>query len=118
MQSGRAFSFVGKRHELSDTLCYNRDYYIFTFGLYGYYWYFVSLEELERANGKEGSGCLWTILLLVPIVSFFSIWHYSSEYADFVDNKYPGIAIFILWIVFSPAVWFLVQSDLNRAASR
>jgi hypothetical protein len=38
------------------------------------------------------------------------------EYAEFVDNKYPGIAVFILWILFAPAVWFLVQLDLNRAA--
>jgi hypothetical protein len=24
--------------------------------------------------------------------------------------------VFILWILFVPAVWFLVQLDLNRAA--
>ena len=93
-------------------------YYIVSLGLYGFYWYFVTLEELHQANGKERSGCLWTFLFFVPIASLFSMWHYSYEYADFVDEKYPGIGIFILWLVFSPAVWFLVQSDLNRAADR
>ena len=87
-------------------------------GFYGIYWYFVTLEELHKANGREESGCLWTFLLFVPIVSLFSFWHYSQEYSEFVADKYPGIGIFILWIVFSPAVWFLVQSDLNRAASQ
>ena len=38
--------------------------------------------------------------------------------ADFVAEKYPGIGIFVLWLLFSPAVWFLVQSDLNRVANR
>ena len=93
-------------------------YYIVSVSLYGIYWYFVTLEELHEANSKEKSGCLWTILLFVPIASLFSMWHYSYEYAEFVDYKYPGIGIFILWLVFSPAVWFLVQSDLNRSADR
>ena len=53
-----------------------------------------------------------------PLANLFAYWHHSSEYAQFVDNKYPGIAIFILWIVFAPVVWFLVQSDLNRAAGQ
>lgn len=93
-------------------------YFILTLGIYGIYWYFATLEELQVANGKERSGCLWTILFLVPILSLIANWKHSFEYAEFVDDKYPGIAIFILWIVFSPVVWFLVQSDLNRAAQR
>lgn len=91
--------------------------YIITFGIYGLYWFYVTFNELSTANGKtEGAGCLWTFLLLIPIASLFSIWKHSTEYAEFVDNKYPGIALFILWLVFAPAVWFLVQLDLNRAA--
>ena len=91
---------------------------IISFGIYLIYWYFASLEELHQANGKEPSGCLWTLLSLVPILNLFAYWHHSSEYTTFVNGKYPAIAISILWIVFSPAVWFLVQSDLNRAANR
>lgn len=91
--------------------------YIITLGFYGLYWFYVTFNEMATANGKtEGSGCLWTFLLLIPIASLFSIWKHSEEYGEFVDNKYPGIAIFILWLVFAPAVWFLVQLDLNRAA--
>ncbi len=92
---------------------------IITFGIYTIYWYYVTLEELSEANGElEGSGCMWTILYIIPFINLFANWHHSSEYSKFVDNKYPEIAIFILWIVFSPVVWFLVQSDLNRAARR
>ncbi len=91
---------------------------IVTFGIYTIYWYYVTLDELHRANGKaEGAG-MWTLLSIIPLVNLIAQWHHSFEYARFVDDKYPGIAIFILWIVFSPVVWFLVQSDLNRAAPR
>ena len=91
--------------------------FIITLSIYGIYWFHVTLNELYRANGnEEGSGCLWTILYLIPIAQFFAYWHHSNQYARFTNNKYPGIAIFILWLVFSPVVWFLVQSDLNRAA--
>ena len=91
--------------------------YIITLGIYGLYWFYVTYNELRIANGKdEGSGCLWTFLLIIPIAQFFAWWQHSMEYAEFVDEKYPGIAIFILWIVFTPIVWFLVQMDLNRAA--
>ena len=89
---------------------------IITLGIYAIYWFYASLGELHRANGKEGGGCLWTILALIPIAHLFAWWHYSHEYAAFIRGKYPGIAIFILWIVFPPVVWFLVQLDLNRAA--
>ena len=91
---------------------------IVTFGIYTIYWYYVTLDELHKANGKaEGAG-MWTFLTIIPFIQLFAYWHYSVEYAEFVADKYPGIGIFILWFVFSPAVWFLVQSDLNRAASQ
>lgn len=91
--------------------------FIITFGIYGIYWFYVTLDELYRANGNdEGSGCLWTILYIIPIISLFAYWHQSYEYDKFINGRYPGIAIFILWIVFAPAVWFLVQRDLNAAA--
>ena len=91
--------------------------FIVTLGLYAIYWFYVTLKELHIANSKnEGAGG-WTVLGLIPIANLFALWHYSMEYEQFIDKKYPGIAIFILWLVFSPAVWFLVQSDLNNAAS-
>ena len=93
-------------------------YLILTLGIYSIYWFYVTLRELEVGNGKERSGWLWAVLYIVPFVNLIAYWRHSFEYAEFVEEKYPGIAIFILWIVFSPVVWFLVQSDLNKAAQR
>ena len=91
---------------------------IVTLGIYAIYWFHVTLNELHRANGKQERAVIWTLLLFVPFGSLFSYWHHSFEYSRFVSQKYPGIAIFILWLVFSPVVWFLVQIDLNRAADQ
>ena len=89
---------------------------IITFGIYAIYWYHVTLGELHIANRKtEGAG-MWTFLSIIPILSLFAYWHHAEEYSEFVGGRYPGIGVFILWLVFSPIVWFLVQSDLNRAA--
>ena len=89
---------------------------IVTLGLYAIYWYYVTLKEMKIANGKDEGVGLWTLLSVIPIANLFADWHYSFEYAQFNNERYPGIAIFILWIVFAPVVWFLVQSDLNRVA--
>lgn len=91
---------------------------IITLGIYTVYWFYVTLGELYRGNGRPKGAGLWTILTLVPIAQYFSYWHYANEYTEFVDEKYPAIAVFLLWTVFSPAVWFLVQSDLNQVANR
>ena len=90
---------------------------IIILGIYTIYWFHVTLGELYKANGRvDEKRWLWTILYIIPIAQFFAYWHQSEQYAQFVSNKYPGIAIFILWIVFAPVVWSLVQTDLNRAA--
>ncbi len=90
---------------------------IITLGIYTIYWFHVTLKETQTANGdKERRVWPWTILSIVPIANLFAWWRYSEEYAQFVSQKYPGIAIFILWIVFAPVVWFLVQTELNRVA--
>ncbi len=92
--------------------------FIFTLGLYGIYWFYVSLKEMHVANGKAGAGSgLWTVLLLIPIANLFALWRYAQEYSAFSGGKYPGIVIFIMELVLDPIVWFLVQRELNRAAS-
>ncbi len=75
------------------------------------------MRELHIANGKEANAGLWTVLALVPIGFFFAYWHYAWEYAQFVDQKYPAVLIFLAWIIFFPVAWFLVQTELNKAAT-
>ena len=91
--------------------------FIITLGIYGIYWYYVSLKEMHIANRRAevGSG-KWTLLLLIPVAYLFALWHYAQEYAKFSGDRYLGIVIFILELLLDPVVWFLVQRDLNRSA--
>lgn len=89
---------------------------VITLGIYIIYWYYVTLNEIYQSNGRPTASGMWTFLSVLPIAQYFAYWHYANEYAEFVDEKYPAIGIFVLWILFSPAAWFLIQSDLNRAA--
>lgn len=91
--------------------------YVITAGIYGIYWFYATLKELHLANYTDARAGWWTVLLLVPIANIFAFWHHAHQYAQFIGEKYPGIGIFLLWLVFAPAAWFLVQRDLNRAAS-
>ena len=92
--------------------------FVVTIGIYGIYWFYSTLKELHVANGEEDAGeILWTILMFIPLANFFSYWHYSGECAAFTGEKYPRFVMFILWIFFSPAVWLLMQLELNKAAT-
>ncbi len=90
---------------------------IVTLGLYVIYWYYVTLKELHIANGKEANVGLWTLLVVVPIANLFADWHHSSEFAQFTHDKYPTLVMFLAWVVFFPIAWFLVQTELNKAAT-
>ena len=89
---------------------------IITLGIYVLYWFYSTLKELQIANGKDERAVMWIIFLFIPILNYFAAWHYASEYAAFNGDKYPALLIFLAWIVFVPSVWFLVQTDLNKAA--
>ena len=89
---------------------------IITLGIYVLYWFYSTLKELQIANGKDERAVMWIIFLFIPILNYFAAWHYASEYAAFNGDKYPALLIFLAWIVFVPIVWFLVQTDLNKAA--
>ena len=89
---------------------------IITLGIYIIYWYHSTLKELHIANGKSDGALLWTIFLFLPLLNYFSYWHYSSEFGEFNAGKYPSLVVFLAWVVFAPIVWILVQTELNKAA--
>ena len=79
----------------------------------------MTLKEIHIANGSSDGPGLWTVLYVIPFVNFLAYWHYSDQYAKFTGQGEPflyTLVFFILWIVFSPAVWFFVQRDLNSVA--
>ena len=90
--------------------------YIITFSLYGIYWFYVTPTEMVSHKGLSGSPGLWTILLFLGPLGLCSYWQQSKAVQAISDGRYSPILIFILWIFFSPAVWAITHSELNRLA--
>ncbi|MBL7995181.1 DUF4234 domain-containing protein [bacterium] len=90
---------------------------IITLGIYVIYWFYQTASELKGiANDPEASPGLWTVLLFIPFGAFYSYYKYGELYEKVSTEKMNRWLLFVLWLVFSPAVWFLVQMDLNKRA--
>lgn len=92
---------------------------IITFGIYSIYWFYqISTEMKYVAKDNEASPGLWTFLLFIPFANFWSYYKFSELYEKISSDKFNKWLLFVLWIVFSPAVWFIVQSEMNKKADQ
>jgi len=90
---------------------------IITLGIYAIYWFYCTAEELKYLSKDEtASPALWTVLLFVPFGALYSYYKYCSLYEVVSPDKFNRWLLFVIWIVFSPAVWFIVQTELNKRA--
>jgi hypothetical protein len=90
---------------------------IVTLGLYSIYWFYQTALELKAITAdSDAAPALWTVLLFIPFGAIYSFYKYGEIYEAASDPRMDRWIIFLLWIVFSPAVWFIVQTDLNRRA--
>ena len=89
--------------------------YIITFGFYGLYWFYVTADEMKSiTRDEEASPILWTILLLIPVAFLYSFYKYSESFQKISSEHLNMWILFLLWIVFPPAVWFIAQIELNK----
>ena len=92
--------------------------FVVTLGFYGDYWFYVTSKEMLAYKKLDGSPGLWTVLFLIPVANLYAYWKYSKVIDAVTDGKYQTILIFILWIFFAPAVWYLTQTELNKLATQ
>ena len=86
---------------------------IVTFGIYEIYWFYATAKKLVEYRKLAGSPILWTILLFTP---FGSYWKHGKAIVEVTDSKYPFLLIYVLWLLFNPAVWLLTRIELNKLA--
>ena len=91
--------------------------YIITFGIYGIYWFYVTSDEMLERIKLDGSPGWWTFMLFVPPLGLYSFWKHGEAVEALTEGRYSKVLIFVLWLVFSPAVWGLTQPELNKRAS-
>ena len=90
---------------------------VITLGIYGIYWFYVTSKEMIEHKELEGSAGLWTFLLFIPFISIYAQYKQGEAVEALSDGAISKWLIFILWLVFSPAVWFITQTELNKRAS-
>ena len=91
---------------------------IITFGIYSIYWFYQTAVEMKNmAQAHRAEPALWTVLLFIPIANFYSYFKYSELYEFISTDKFNRWILFLLWIFFSPAVWLIVQMQLNSRAT-
>ena len=92
---------------------------IITFGIYAIYWFFKISEEMKFVGkDAEASPGLWTVLLFVPIANIYSYYKFSELYEKISSDHFNKWLLFVIWLVFAPAVWFIVQTEMNRKAEQ
>lgn len=88
---------------------------IVTVGLYGVYWFYATATDMANQQKREEPVFLWTLLIFVPLISFYAYYKYS-ELFERVSPDINRWILFLLWMLFPPAVWMLVQLKLNKLA--
>lgn len=87
--------------------------YVITLGIYGIYWFYSTLDEMTAYRGERTESCLWTIALFIPIVNLFAWWKYASTVDKLTNGRYPAIVMWLLGLFVIPALWIVVQLELN-----
>lgn len=92
---------------------------IVTVGFYAIYWFYQTACELKSlADDQEAEPGLWTVLLFIPFAGLYSYYKYGELYEKVSTEGFNRWLMFLLWLVFSPAVWIIVQIDLNKRAQQ
>ena len=92
---------------------------IITFGIYGIYWFYKISEEMKYVGkDMEASPALWTVLLFVPFAGLWSYYKFSELYEKVSPDHFNKWILWLLWVVFAPAVWFIVQTEMNKQADQ
>lgn len=87
---------------------------IVTLSIYWIYWFYVTQKQLAEGTDAYFSPVWRTIGLFIPIYNFLVMWRMSHDCEAVTDQDGP--ILFLLWIVFVPVFWYLVQTGINDAA--
>jgi hypothetical protein len=88
---------------------------IVTLGFYTIYWFHVTHRQLADGTDASFNPTLRTVGLFVPIYNLVVMWRTSHDSAAVTDTG--GVVLFLLFLVFAPAAWYLVQSGINEVAA-
>lgn len=90
---------------------------IITLGIYSIYWFYQTAVEMKTLAGdSRAEPGLWTILIFIPFAGLYSYYKHAELYEKISPDHFNRWIMWLLWIFFSPAVWLIMQIELNRFA--
>ena len=76
------------------------------------------VHELVVNRQQSESAALRAILLFVPLINFSALWKQAAVIDGAANTELNKTAMFVLAIVFCPAYWLIVQSELNSRSGQ
>lgn len=91
---------------------------IVTLGIYAVYWFYQTTWELKNLAADESARPgLWTFLMFIPFVHLYVLYKHAELFERVSTEKFQRWLLWVIWLVFAPAVWFIVQTELNTKAT-
>lgn len=96
-------------------------FFIVTLGLYGLYWWYTTLNQLNDGTSAEFNpmmrllGLLAGVTVILIPVSLYVLWKTCND-AEAVSSQ-SGVVLFIVFLFISPLGWYWVQSGINEVAA-
>ena len=91
--------------------------FVVTLGLYGIYWFYVTMDEMIKYKGLEGSAALWTVLAIIPLLNLIAFYKQGEAVEALTEGSVNKWLMFVVWILISPAAWLITQIELNKRAT-
>lgn len=88
---------------------------IITLGLYGVYWWYDTNQQFDGGTSADLNPTVQTVLFIIPPLNLYAIWKFAGAAEEVAGQS--AVVLFLLFIVFPPAGWYLVQTGINGIAS-
>jgi len=88
---------------------------VVTLGVYCAYWIYKTNVQFNNGTDSNFNPLVRTFLMLIPPINLYFIWKYTSDAEAVTDVS--SVVLFVLFIFFAPASWFLIQSGINDIAA-
>lgn len=88
-----------------------------TFGIYFFYWYLSTTNELRKATDCAPDPLLM-LLFFLPFLNIFFFYYYGWKYSRAIHQLtgYDVMSLLAAWIFFPPVAIYLSQKELNTKA--